>query len=519
MSLGASGTIRERKTLAACPQEGDRSPVAFFAPLPYNYGVRQEKIIKILEGKDRRKSVHFIGIGGIGLSSLARWFLAQGWTVTGSDLVFSEITGELEKEGVKIKIGAKTGISGRPHLIIRSQAIMPENPEFKAAAKTGAPILSYPEMIGVLTRRYRTIAVAGAHGKSTTTSLLGLVAVKAKLDPTVIVGTKLKEFRVSGREDSAPQGSNFRSGRSEWLVLEADEFGRAFLNYSPAHLIVTNIDREHLDIYKGLADIKRTFLELMERVIPGGYLVMNADSVNLAMIKPQVERVARKRGLHLLWYSVNAPVAKKIKAALQIPGDHNLSNAVGAYTLARKALGIPEATILSALGAFTGSWRRYDYQGTYREGSVSYKIFDDYGHHPTEVLATLKAFKEKFPRSVLIVAFQPHQAERLKRLFKEFKTCFEPADVALLFPEYRVAGRDELPTPFTSRALALAVKKRSPKQIVEYIEDPEYFSREIIRAARQKTGLASREAVVVMMGAGSVVKYTKRLFRSNEALK
>jgi UDP-N-acetylmuramate--alanine ligase len=367
--------------------------------------------------------------------------------------------------------------------------------------KNGTPILTYPEFVGVLTRRYDTIAVAGAHGKSTTTSLIAIVAEAAKLDPTVIVGTKLKEFK----------GSNFKKGKSNWLILEADEFGRAFLNYSPRLVIVTNIDREHLDIYKNIADIKSTFMTLFDRVAPKGVLVLNADNANLLSLKPRIEKLAEAKDLKVYWYSSKDRIAKTIREALKVPGAHNVSNALGVYTLARKVLGVPEEKIVKALSGFKGSWRRYEYKGAYKFAKTNYEVYDDYAHHPTEIQATLGAFKEKFQDHTLVCVFQPHQAERLKRLFPEFKKSFDAADVLVLFPEYKVAGRDDSPTPFTSRALALAIQKRNPKAAVSYVEDAKTFSKETIEEALLRTDFAKKKVVVVMMGAGSIVQYTKNL--------
>ncbi len=458
-------------------------------------------VLKTLE-QEGRKSVHFIGIGGIGMGALARWFLAEGWNVSGSDLAESALTAELASEGVRFTTGHRTEAAAATDLVIRSQAIRPENPEYQAAAGRQIPIFTYPELVGALTRRYKTIAIAGAHGKSTTTALTALALTAAKIDPTVIVGTKLKEFG----------GSNFRRGRSEWLVLEADEFGRAFLNYSPAVVLVTNIDREHLDIYKSITAIKSTFFQLFSRVAAGGTLVLNEDNVNLASLRLRIEALAKARRLTVYWYSANDKIAATVKEALKIPGAHNLSNAIGAYTLARKALDLPEKAILKALAGYRGSWRRYEFKGSYKEGRARYEVYDDYAHHPTEIQATLAAFREKFPQHTLVCVFEPHQAERLKRLFPDFKKSFDAADVLLMFPEYRVAGRDEAPTPFTARALALAIQKRNPKAAVAYVENTAQFSRATIQTAIARTDFARRNAVIVMMGAGHIANFTAKLF-------
>jgi UDP-N-acetylmuramate--alanine ligase len=466
----------------------------------YNAPVVPDQLLDALESQGLT-TVHFIGIGGIGMAALARWFLARKWTVTGSDMSPSDLTRELQKEGTDFAEGHKKGFASAANLIVRSQAILPTNPEFQEAVKAKVPIVTYPEMIGALSRRYDTIAIAGAHGKSTTTSMMALVALAAKLDPTVIVGTKLKEFG----------GKNFRAGRSHWLILEADEYGRAFLNYSPRLLIILNIDREHLDTYHNISDIKNTFLELVSRVAGGGSIVLNADNAYLASLEPRIAAIARKNSLKVYWYSLKNAAAKRIKTVLKIPGEHNLSNALAVFSLARRALKIPRDTVLKALGAFKGSWRRYEYKGSYKIGTAGYEVYDDYAHHPTEIRATLQAFKEKFPKSVLVCIFQPHQAERLRKLFPDFKTAFKDADALVLFPEYRVAGRDEHHARFTAKTLAEAVKRRSPRKAVLYIEDPKRFSKDTVREAFLATGLTHRNAVVIMMGAGNIVNYTSKL--------
>lgn len=455
-------------------------------------------------GLDR--SVHFIGIGGIGVSALARWFLAENWSVSGSDLEASALTAELAKEGALVKIGAFKRIPGRPALVVYSSAISPTSGsylEFLDAERRGMRLFSYPQMVGELSRRYETIAVAGAHGKSTTTGIVSLILSSLGLDPTVLIGTKLREL----------EGRNFRAGNSRYLILEADEYARAFLNYSPAYLIVTNIDREHLDIYKNLMDIKRTFLQLFSRVLPGGALILNADDENLTIMKPDIEKIAARNRVRIFWYSRETRRAKKVKMALQIPGQHNISDAVAAFTLATKIFHLPEDAVLRAIGRYKGSWRRYEYKGAYRAGGIGYQVFDDYAHHPTEIQATLSAFREKFPFTTIICVFQPHQAERLKRLFQDFSRSFKDTDVLILLPAYHVAGREQLESQYTAQALAAAVAKRNPRKVVLYQEDPALISRTIIRDAFVKAGGNNEDAVVVMMGAGTIVNYTPLLLK------
>lgn len=459
------------------------------------------KDIWMSDGRDR--SVYFIGIGGIGMSALARWFLSENWSVSGSDLEETSLTKELAAEGALVKIGAPRRIPGRPALVVHTNAIPPSNFELLDAKRRGLKVFSYPQMVGEVSRRYETIAVAGAHGKSTTTGIVSLILSSLGLDPTVLIGTKLRELN----------GKNFRAGGGRYLVLEADEYARAFLCYSPAYLIVTNIDREHLDIYKNLIDIKRTFLQLFSRVLPGGALILNEDDSNLTIMRPDIEEIAKRNHLRLFWYSRQTLRAKKVKAALQIPGQHNVADATAAFTLATKIFHLPEDAVLRAIGKYKGSWRRYEYKGEYRVGGVGYQVFDDYAHHPTEIQATLSAFREKFPFTSIICVFQPHQAERLKRLFKDFARSFKDADVLILLPAYHVAGRENVESQYTSQALAIAVAKKNRHKTVIYQQQPELLSRSIIREAFLKAGGKNEDAVIVMMGAGTISNYTPLLLK------
>lgn len=489
-----------------------------------------------------RKSIHFIGIGGIGMSSLARYFLAlnkvegkaQKWAVSGSDIVESAITRKLRKEGIKAQIGHKKGhkkghIRGQLSLVIHSQAIKTGNPELKEAGRLGVGVLSYPEAVGELTKNYTTIAVAGAHGKSTTTALTGLIFKKAGLDPTIIIGTELKELN----------GSNFRMGRGRYLVLEADEFGRAFLHYSPAIAVITNIDREHLDIYKNLVGAQKAFLKFMERVMEGGTLVLNKDNAPLVSLAAKIKKIARERKLRILWYSVHGNTAKKIARVIKIPGAHNISNAVAAYKAAR-VLGVPHKTILGAISRYRGASRRFEYRGKLimkheawnmehganntikTKGKLFHapcsvlRVYDDYAHHPTEIKATLQAFREKFPRSPIVCVFQPHQAKRLSALFKEFQDAFDLADTTVIMPLYKVPGRDEKIGKYNSEALVRAIQKNQPKKLVFYLDNPKNLKSALKTLLGPDSPLATRHSlspIIVMMGAGDIVSYTDLLLR------
>lgn len=450
--------------------------------------------------------VHLIGIGGIGVSALARWFLAQKWAITGSDTAKSAITEDLHKQGLKVKIGHKSSnLPKDTDLVIYSSAVLPQNPELKKAKRLKIQTLSYPEALGRLTKIYDTIAVSGSHGKSTTTALTSLVLMAAKQDPTVIIGTKLKEFG----------DKNFRSGKSDWLVIEADEWQASFLRYSPFITIVTNIDREHLDFYKNISNLKNTFIKFIERTRKGGALILNQDDENLFSLKPKIRRIALKRKLKVFWYSNKIRSdSKKIRGSLHIPGEHNLSNAMAAFTLAR-VLKIKDLTALKAIGQYRGSWRRMEYRGRFKVLGFRCEVFDDYAHHPTEIKATLKAFKEKFPSQPLVCVYQPHQAKRLKALFEEFQTAFDDADITLIAPLYRVLGRDKVNLYLDSKSLVKTMQKKYPGKLIFYISDLKNLKKAIrVLVSTLKPNTSNLEPIVVMMGAGDIVNYTKNLLRS-----
>ncbi|MBI3588912.1 MAG: UDP-N-acetylmuramate--L-alanine ligase [Candidatus Liptonbacteria bacterium] len=450
-----------------------------------------------------RLNAHFVGIGGIGISALARWFLAQNWAVSGSDLADSQIVADLRKAGVKVKIGQKQANLPKKGLdmVIYSSAVPYSNPELVEARRRGVKPLSYPEVVGCLTKVYRTIAIAGSHGKSTTTALTSLVLMKAKLDPNVILGTNLKEFG----------NSNFRKGRSKWLVLEADEWSASFLNYYPEITVVTNIDKEHLDFYKNLANVKKIFLKFLGNTKVGGYLVLNRDDKALFSLKSPILKLAVKNKLEVYWYSLNDRGSRiedrGLRKVLKIPGEHNVSNAMAALSVAR-ILKIKLSVALRALGSYTGAWRRFEYKGRFQVSGVRCQVFDDYAHHPTEIKATLQAFREKFPKSKLVCVYQPHQAKRLRALFKEFVGAFELADILILLPVYEVAGRDKTSSGFTSQKLVDVIKKKYPKKEVYYLPSPKRI-RNMLHDTCEK--FHYDHCVVVMMGAGDIVNYTPLL--------
>lgn len=435
------------------------------------------------------------------MSALARWFRSQKWSVFGSDVISGEIVQGLKKDGIRVKIGQKTGILGsKTGLFVYNQAIPPENPELISAKESGVPVISYAEAIGILTHHYKTLTVSGAHGKSTTTSLLSLALINGKCDPTIIVGTKLKEFG----------DKNFRNGKSDLLVLEADEFHGSFLNYSPAIAIITNIDHEHLDWYKNFSNLKKAFLSFVKNIHAGGILIVNRDDAHLYSLKHKIDEIVKKKNISVRWYSLRDTETKKIRSAMShIPGDHMISNALAAYYVAR-ATGMREKNILDAFRKYRGVWRRMEYKGQLKIRNSKFKtvVYDDYAHHPTEIRATLVGVRKFFKNKKIICVFEPHQTRRLKLLFREFADAFDSADHLLFLPVYRVMGRDGMEKKYTAENLAKIIQRK--KENVLYIKDKRNLKK-ILAGTLKEIGA---DAVVIMMGAGTINEETKRIIKT-----
>jgi UDP-N-acetylmuramate--alanine ligase len=424
--------------------------------------------------------VHFVGIGGIGVSALAKIHIASGSVVTGSDLCSSEIITDLRKQGVKIFLKHKAdNIRKGTDVVIYSPAVSLDNPEIIKAQQLKIPTLSYPQALGELTGKYFTIAVSGSHGKSTTSAMLALVLIKAGLDPTVIIGTKLKEFR----------NSNARLGKSRYLLIEADEYAASFLNYFPEIIVVLNIDREHLDFYKDLNHIKRTFVEYVGHLPQNGHLVTNYNDKNCQILK----------AANINYFRLDDPLSAEISSILQVPGQHNVGNALAVLQVA-KILNINKEVAIKALGSFKGSWRRFEIKKR-----QPYYVISDYAHHPTEVKAVLQAARQKFARNRIIIVFQPHQKQRLQLLFKEFTQAFDLADVIILTDVYQVAGREKSVNNISSEDLAsdLARKKKDV-----------YYAPKLADAAKCVKKIVKKQDIVLVVGAGDIYKLsTERKFK------
>ena len=447
--------------------------------------------------------IHFIGIGGIGVSALAKYYLAKGHKVTGSDLVASEITDSLKKLGAKISIGPHSSMCLRfylkqPDLVIYSPAIPSSNPELKETKRLKIKCQSYPEALGELTKKYFTIAVSGTHGKSTTTAMIGLLLTKAGLDPTVIVGTKLKEFG----------DSNCRVGKSQYLVIEADEHMASFLNYWPKIIVLTTIEKDHLDYYKNLKNILKTFKKYVSHLPKNGFLIANKDDENSQKLICR-GRTSTNGGSTSLYSLKQRRDIKKLKKILKIPGEYNISNALAALTVGR-ALGIGDRTIFHVLSQYKGSWRRFEIRHTNlreaeHETTRKITIVSDYAHHPTEIKVTLKAAREKYPKREIWCVFQPHQYQRTYYLFDDFVKTFRTAPVnkLIITDIYDVAGREEkkIKEKVNSQKLVRAICRGRTSTI--------YLPKEKIIGYLKKN-LKGGE-VVIIMGAGDIYKLADHL--------
>ncbi len=438
-----------------------------------------------------KASIHFIGIGGIGVSALARFYNSRGYRVSGSDLTRSEITDALKKEGIRVFIGPHeaANISTSVSKVIYTAATRPDNPEVKKAKRIKIPTLSYAQAVGELTKKFKTIAVAGAHGKTTTTALTALALIKGGLDPTVIIGSKLREFG----------NRNFRLGHSRYFVIEADEYKASFLNYSPTIAVITNLDHEHLDFYKNIRNIESAFLQFLLKSDFNSWAVLNADDPRLRKIAKKLK--SQREDIRIIRFSLKGPEAPKIKRALKIPGRHNISNALAAMAVAR-ALGVPADKALTAIKQYRGAWRRFDYQGLL----FGAKVFADYAHHPTEIKATLAGAKEKFPKQKLICVFQPHHYERARDLFGEFTKAFDQCDLLFLLDIYEVAGREKKrrDSKINSSKLAETIAKRGIATY--YLSQPNNLKKLLKNHVKKGD-------ILLMMGAGSIWEITKKLMR------
>ena len=399
---------------------------------------RAERFDKKMFGSVRK--IHFVGIGGTGMSGIAEILLSLGFEVTGSDAKCSDVTERLVSLGAVVVEGHGSDLIERADVAVVSSAIGPENPEIVRADAASVTVIPRAEMLAELMRVKRGIAIGGAHGKTTTTWLAALVLGAAELDPTVIVGGRLKTL-----------GTSAKLGAGEILVAEADESDGTFLMLTPAIAVVTNIDREHLDFYKGIEQIREAFLAFMNRVPFFGVAVVNGDDEEVRRLIPSVKRRLLTYGFGegvdlratrlrqeegTARFDVSFFGEAKGEITLHVPGRHNVQNALAAVAIGLE-LDVPFERIAAGLGDFRGIHRRLEVKGEKGDRLV----IDDYGHHPTEIAATLAALKEAYPRRRRVVLFQPHRYSRTVKLIDEFARAFGDADRLFLLDIYAASEK------------------------------------------------------------------------------
>jgi UDP-N-acetylmuramate--alanine ligase len=448
------------------------------------------------------QQIHFVGIGGIGMSGIAEVLLNLGYRVSGSDLKISTVTQRLAGLGAAVFEGHRPENVAGAEVVVTSSAIAGENPEVLEAHRLHVPVIQRAEMLAELMRLKYGIAVAGMHGKTTTTSMVAAVLAGGGLDPTVVVG---------GRVDA--MGSNARLGKSQYLVAEADESDRSFLKLSPILSVVTNIDREHMDCYRNMRDVKETFLEFMDRVPFYGMVVVCNDDPMLRRLLPQAQRrtvtYGTKRGSDFLIkleadstratkrdnegqplnrFRVNYRKKDLGEFTLHVPGVHNILNATAAIAVG-VGLDVEVDTIRAALDQFRGVDRRFQLRG--RAAGVS--VIDDYGHHPTEIKATLAAARQCGFRKVHVV-FQPHRYTRTRDLLEDFTTAFGDADSLFVLDIY--AASEKPIEGISGEALASAIREKSGLDA--------HYAGSFADAVSAAAGAAEDGDMILTLGAGSV---------------
>src|SRR5580765_1902454 len=366
--------------------------------------------------------IHFVGIGGIGMSGIAEVLANLGFRVSGSDQKKSEVTAHLEDLGVEVTEGHAAENVGDAHVVVRSTAVRDDNPEITEARRQSIPVIPRAEMLAELMRmKPYTVAVAGSHGKTTTTSMVATVLGIAGLDPTFVIGGIVRTYRA-----------NARLGRSDLMVVEADESDRSFLMLTPTIAVVTNIDREHMDYYHDMEDVRKCFADFVNKVPFYGAAILCLDDPHVQAVIPKVERRRIRYDESFgSSFTVLSGVEALGRVSLRVPGKHNVYNSLAAIATALE-LDVPFDTIAHALGEFSGAERRFQFKG--EEKGVT--VVDDYGHHPTEVKATLSAARIGAPNRRIVVLFQPHRYSRTSDLMDEFASAFNNADVLLVTEIY-----------------------------------------------------------------------------------
>jgi len=439
--------------------------------------------------------IHFVGIGGSGMSGIAEVLINLGYKVSGSDLKETEVTQRLASLGGAIFIGHKDEQVGDAHVVVTSSAVLPDNPEVVQAKKLKIPVIPRAEMLAELMRLKYAVTIAGCHGKTVTTSLVSMVLAEGGLDPTVVIGGRLKNI-----------GSSAKLGRGEFMVAEADESDGSFLKLTPTIALVTNIDDDHLDYYKTLDNIKNAFVQFVNRVPFYGSIILCGEDQNIKSIIPQITRkyYTYGRGKNYDFYVENVTYegmhseydfyfsGRNLgRLRLNFPGAHNVLNSLGAAAVGVE-LGIEFEKIRKAFLDFTGVSRRLEIKVVKND----IMFMDDYGHHPTEIRASLETIRSIWPERRLLVIFQPHRYTRTRDLAEKFGPSFASADRIWLTDIYS-AG--EKPIPGITSSLILESFPAEKRKSVRLISDREALIEEVVKTLRSKD-------VLLTLGAGDVYK-------------
>jgi UDP-N-acetylmuramate--alanine ligase len=441
------------------------------------------------------RHIHFVGVGGAGMCGLAELLHGEGLKVSGCDLAASEATRRLQRVGIPVAIGHDPAHLEEAQVVVMSSAVRRDNPEIVAAESRAIPVIRRAEMLGEVSRLRWSIAVAGTHGKTTTTSLTGYTLTRAELDPTVVVGGRVHFL-----------GAHARLGRSEYLVCEADEFDRSFLALHPVLAVITSLEAEHLDTYGNEEALEEAFVTFANRVPFYGAVIACLDDPGVRRILPRLTRRVvtygfspqadvRGRNLDLRPWEGSCRVLADGKElgelSVRLPGRHMISNAIAAVAVCLE-IGVPFSTIAHALASFTGVARRFDRRGE-RDGVV---VMDDYAHHPTEVAATLQAARQTFPDARIVLVFQPHLFSRTRGFARQFGEALLGADVALVLPIYPAR---EQPIPGVTAELVAESARRSGHRQVRLADSSG-------DAVAQLEELLRPGDVLLTMGAGDVAE-------------
>lgn len=456
-------------------------------------------------GKIRK--IHFVGIGGIGMSGIAEVLLNLGYEVSGSDKSLSEVTDHLSQKGAKIFEGHSAKNAAGCDVLVYSSAVTVENPEVREAIRLKIPVIKRAEMLGELMRLKFGVAIAGTHGKTTTTSLIGAVLTEGALDPTLIIGGKVRSLNT-----------NAQLGGSDFLVAEVDEFDRSLLTIIPTIAVITNIESDHLECYDDMDDLKNSFLSFANKVPFYGKVIVCLDNTGVQEILTRIKRkvetygfsshadiTARNIGYDVGGVSFEAHLRGNLlgKIQLQVPGKHNVLNALAAIAVGLE-LDVPFAKIQKGLHNFSGVSRRFEIKAVIHD----IMVVDDYAHHPTEIMATLQGARSGWPDRRIVAVFQPHLYSRTQNFYKEFARSFFDADVLYVTEIY--PAREEPIEGVTGDLITRAAVEMGHKN-VNYVDSKERIADEVAKVLEPKD-------MVITIGAGDVWRINDQLVKKLEEI-